>query len=63
VSIVKGVWVKKDASAGIARKCEIRACAVAHGVANCGACPEYDTCEKIQGFLAMVPQARVVLGG
>jgi|GEM_PF-102264 len=46
---------------GHCAECEIRACGAARGVANCGACPEY-ACEKIRGFLAMVPQARAVLG-
>ena len=31
--------------------CEIRGCAVEHGVVNCAACPEYDDCEKLQSFI------------
>lgn len=40
--------------------CNLRACGVAHGVANCAACPEYG-CEKITAFFDMVPQARTTL--
>jgi len=39
-------------------ECPIRACAVARGVANCAACEEYETCEKLNGFLADVMVAR-----
>lgn len=46
---------------GHCAECGIRACGSARGVANCGCCPEYASCEKIQGFFAMVPQARAVL--
>lgn len=46
---------------GHCAECELRACGVAQGVANCGCCPTYAFCEKIQGFFAMVPQARAVL--
>jgi hypothetical protein len=46
-------------------ECEIRACGVARGVANCGVCDEYAredaTCEKIEGFFEFVPDARAVL--
>jgi len=38
--------------------CPIRACAVEKGVANCATCEEYDTCEKLNNFLAHVPAAR-----
>ena len=41
-------------------ECVIRACAVEKGVVNCGACPDYG-CEKISGFLNMVPAARATL--
>jgi len=40
--------------------CDIRSCALAHAVENCGACPQYG-CEKIAGFLKMVPEAKSVL--
>ena len=41
-------------------ECAIRACAAARGVTNCGACADYG-CEKITGFLAMVPAAKTTL--
>ncbi|MGE5599311.1 MAG: DUF3795 domain-containing protein [Bacteroidota bacterium] len=41
--------------------CEIRACAIARGAANCGACHEYAVCEKIAEFFGMAPKAKEVL--
>ncbi len=41
-------------------ECDIRACGVEHGVANCAHCPDYG-CEKLQGFFGFVPQARAAL--
>jgi len=41
-------------------ECEIRACGVARGVANCAACTDYP-CDKLQGFFGMVPEARANL--
>ena len=41
-------------------ECNIRACGVAHGVANCAHCPDYG-CEKLEGFFGFVPQARATL--
>ena len=41
--------------------CDIRACGVQHGVANCAACTEYPGCEKIAGFFQFVPQAKATL--
>lgn len=38
-------------------ECEIRACGIERGVANCGACDDY-ACGKLENFLNMVPQAR-----
>lgn len=46
---------------GHCAECEIRACGVVHGVVNCAYCAEYDACEKIRGFFAMVPPARETL--
>ena len=43
-------------------ECQIRACGVTHGVANCAHCAEY-ACDKLEGFFGMVPDARVVLDG
>ena len=46
---------------GYCARCEIRACGAARQVENCGACPEYTTCEKIAGFIQMVPAVRSTL--
>jgi hypothetical protein len=45
---------------GHCAECNIRACGVARGVANCAHCPDYG-CEKLQGFFGFVPQARATL--
>jgi hypothetical protein len=41
-------------------ECEIRACGVARGVANCAHCADY-ACEKLEKFFGFVPGARGVL--
>jgi hypothetical protein len=41
--------------------CSTRRCCQEHGVANCGVCAEYETCEDIRGFFQYVPSAKVVL--
>jgi len=41
-------------------ECEIRACGIARGVANCGHCADY-ACEKLEKLFAMVPDARATL--
>lgn len=41
--------------------CEIRACGSQRGVANCAACVDYESCEKINGFFKVAPQAKVTL--
>lgn len=43
-------------------ECQIRACGVERGVANCAHCADY-ACEKLEGFFGMVPDARTVLDG
>jgi hypothetical protein len=40
--------------------CEIRKCGIAKRVNNCGACGSY-ACEKLEGFFAQVPDAKVNL--
>ena len=40
--------------------CEIRKCAREKKVSTCAACPEY-SCQKLDTFLAQVPEARKVL--
>ncbi len=41
-------------------ECNIRACGVQHGVANCAHCVDYP-CEQLEGFFSMVPDARTTL--
>jgi hypothetical protein len=41
-------------------ECEIRACGVERGVANCAHCADY-ACEKLEKFFGFVPDARAVL--
>jgi hypothetical protein len=41
-------------------ECEIRACALERGVANCAHCADY-ACEKLGGFFSFAPEARAVL--
>lgn len=38
-------------------ECEIRKCASAKNVANCGACTEFKTCKTIKDFLEHAPHA------
>lgn len=41
-------------------KCEIRACAVAKKLENCGHCADY-ACEKLAKFLTMATKAKPIL--
>jgi hypothetical protein len=41
-------------------ECDIRACGVALGVANCAHCSDYG-CEKLERFFGFAPQARATL--
>jgi hypothetical protein len=41
-------------------ECEIRACGMDRDVINCAHCADY-TCEKLDGFFGLVPDARAVL--
>jgi hypothetical protein len=45
---------------GHCSECQIRLCALERGLATCAVCPDY-ACEKLQGFLAVVPQAKANL--
>ncbi len=38
-----------------------RLCGLEKGVANCGECADYESCQRIQDFFKMVPAAKVVL--
>ena len=46
---------------GYCSQCEIRACGLQRGVANCAYCSDYASCEKLQGFFGFVPQAKATL--
>jgi hypothetical protein len=45
---------------GHCAECNIRACAMSHNVASCGACPEY-ACDTIAAFLEMAPDLKPLL--
>jgi hypothetical protein len=45
---------------GYCAACEIRACGVSRGVANCAHCTDY-ACDKLEGFFGMAPNAQAVL--
>ncbi len=40
--------------------CEVRACALPRGIANCAACAEY-SCATLDAFIGSIPQARANL--
>jgi hypothetical protein len=40
---------------GHCSNCEMRKCALAKGVVNCGACADFKTCKTINDFIAVVP--------
>ena len=42
-------------------ECGYRQCGLERGVANCGECSDYQSCEKIQSFFTHVPDAKKVL--
>ena len=41
-------------------ECNIRACAIQHGVANCAHCSDF-VCAQLESFLNYAPEARTVL--
>jgi len=43
---------------GHCSECEMRKCAIAKGVVNCGACDEFATCKMINEMMEMVPGVR-----
>ena len=62
-------WVRCDGCLGEAgskcghcAECEIRSCATGLGLANCAFCDSY-TCEKLEGFFELAPEARANLDG
>ena len=42
---------------GYCNDCPVRACATARDVVNCAYCDNFETCEKLQTFIADVPDA------
>ncbi len=42
-------------------ECEIRACGVGRGLPNCAHCPDYNTCDKLAGFISFVPHVKATL--
>ncbi len=42
-------------------ECDIRACGIEQGVANCAHCADYEGCAKLARFFGMVPSAKVTL--
>jgi hypothetical protein len=47
---------------GHCAECEMRACALALNLANCGHCPDY-ACDKLETFFGFAPEARTILDG
>jgi hypothetical protein len=45
---------------GYCYQCQVRACALERGLANCAHCGDYG-CEPLQAFWQMAPQARTTL--
>ena len=46
---------------GYCAECAIRACGVERKVTNCAYCADYGSCDKLAGFLKMVPAAKTML--
>lgn len=42
-------------------ECDIRACALERGVANCAHCTGYEGCDRLARFLGEVPAAKATL--
>jgi hypothetical protein len=59
-SMCNGCLVDEGRQIGYCATCEIRACAVERGVANCAHCDDY-ACEKLEGFFAHATEARSTL--
>jgi len=57
-----GCLPAKGRKIGYCAQCEIRACAVTRGLANCAHCAAY-ACDKLTAFFAMATQAKPVLDG
>lgn len=57
-----GCWAESDRKCGYIAECEIRACVVERGLANCAHCGEYP-CEKLTGFMESAPAVKEILDG
>ncbi|NPV86066.1 MAG: DUF3795 domain-containing protein [Anaerolineae bacterium] len=44
-------------------ECEIRACGLGRGLANCAYCGDYETCGILSNFFNMVPHVKITLDG
>ena len=58
--ICDGCLTEQGRKCGHCADCDIRACGMARGVANCAHCSEYP-CERNERFFGFVPDARTVL--
>lgn len=52
---------EEGAKIGHCAECAIRACGLARGVADCGACADYRGCGKIGAFIAQAPENKANL--
>jgi hypothetical protein len=58
--ICDGCMVESERHCGHWYECDIRACGVERGVANCAHCSDY-VCDRLESFFGFVPDARTVL--
>ena len=56
-----GCLSEEGVKIGYCAECDIRACGVEHGVANCAHCDDYETCGTLAGFLTQVTGAKETL--
>lgn len=59
--VCDGCLSEEGRKIGYCAECDIRACGVEKGVANCAHCDDYASCEKLQGFFGFVPDAKATL--
>jgi hypothetical protein len=57
-----GCLTESERKCGYIADCEIRACAVERGFANCAHCGEY-ACEKLTGFMESASGIKEILDG
>ena len=60
--ICDGCLTDEGRKCGHCFECEVRACGVEQGVANCAHCDKY-ACDKLETFFGFAPDARVTLDG